>query len=297
MNIPLPGIYPNFSELEYHNDPCPAPSLSSTIAKKIVAESAMHAYAAHPKLGAMKEDGDEEADPETTKAKILGQLVHKLMLGRGSEIVVIDADSYRTALAKSSRDLALAHGKIPVLKHKLPDAQMAADEARRQLDAMGLTSAYREGQNEVVLVWQEDGGIWMRAMLDNLQINENNHTAKIRDLKTVSRSSHPEACAAQISKMAYDISAAFYERGLTVLRPDLAGRIEFEWDFLEVNKPYQLTPVTISAEWKMAAEMRCEKAVAKWRECLSTGIWPFHAEHTVRLEPRPWDVVKAFTDE
>ena len=36
---------------EYHADPCPAPSLSRSIAKLLVERSPAHAYAAHPRLG------------------------------------------------------------------------------------------------------------------------------------------------------------------------------------------------------------------------------------------------------
>lgn len=297
ISITKPGIYPGVTAEQYHKDPVETPSLSSTIAKLLFGRSPRHAWYAHPKLGGAKDDSDEEtADPSASKAKALGELIHRLVIGKGGDVVVIDADSYRTTAAKAQRDAALFSGQIPVLAHKLPEAQAAANAARQQLDDMGFDYAYREGMREVVIVWEENG-VWFRVMVDQLLIDENSKMATIRDLKTVGRSSHPKACGKQISDLGYDFSLAFYKRGIAAVRPDLAGRIKCEWDFLEVNAPYALTPVSISGEWEMAADARVEKAIAKWRECMTSNRWPFYTESTVRLEPNPWDIAEAFTEE
>ncbi len=207
--IDKPGIYRDITAVQYHADPCPSPSLSSSIAKLLITKSPKHAWLAHSRLGGAPVDGEEEsADPSATKAKALGELIHRLVIGKGGEVVVIDADSYRTGAAKAQRDVALAKGQIPVLAHKLPEAEAAANAAREQLDAMGFDYAYRDGMKEVVLAWYEDG-IWLRIMVDQLVIDEAVKMAAIRDLKTVGRSSHPKACGKQISDMGYDFSLAF----------------------------------------------------------------------------------------
>lgn len=288
--IDKPGIYSALTAEQYHADPCVVPSLSSTIAKLLVSKSPAHAYHAHVRLGGAKDEGDEEtSDPSASKAKALGELIHRLVLGKGADIEVIHEDAYRTNVAKAKRDVALAQGKLPVLAHKLPEAQAAADACRRQLDDMGYDYVYRDGQKEVVIVWSENG-IWLRAMVDWLLIDENSKTALIRDLKTVGRSSHPSACAKQITDMGYDLSLSFHLRGLIAVRPDLAGRVKIAWDFLEVKPPYATTPVEISGEWQMAAEMRCERAIALWRKCTAENRWPFYADTMTRLDPRPWDI-------
>jgi len=41
--IDRPGIYRDMSSEEYLNDPCPAPSLTQSIAKVLIARSPLHA--------------------------------------------------------------------------------------------------------------------------------------------------------------------------------------------------------------------------------------------------------------
>ena len=295
--IDKPGIYPLVTAEDYHKDCVASPSLSSTIAKMLVAKSPAHARLAHPKLGGAVEAGDDEAaDPSASKAKALGELIHRLVLGKGAEIVVIDADSWRTNLAKAQRDAALAAGKIAVLAHKLPEAQAAADAARKQLDDMGLSRVFRDGMKEVVLVW-EQAGTWFRAMADNIIIDENSKTAEIFDLKTTGKSSHPEACANQIDKLGYDLSLEFYHRLLIGLRPELAGRVKRRWVFVETAAPFATTPVYISAEWEMSGSMKCDKAIALWRRCMETGKWGFYVDGLTRLDPKPWMIADMLAQE
>jgi hypothetical protein len=284
--IDKPGIY-EMTAAEYHADPCAVPSLSSTVAKLLVTRSPAHAHLAHPKLGGLKDDDDDGSDPTASKEKALGELIHRLVLDKGGDIVVIQADAYRTTAAKLERDTALSRGQIPVLAHKLPAAQAAAEAARKQLDDLGLDHVFRDGKMEVVLVWEEDG-VWLRAMLDQLIIDEDSKMGDIWDLKTVGRSSHPKACSAQIEALGYDLSLAFYSRGLAKLRPDLAGRIRKHWAFMEVKAPYSVTPCEITGEWEMVANHNTERAIALWRKCMTEGRWPHYVDAMVRLEPKPW---------
>lgn len=295
MIITQPGIYENVAAKDYHADLVDPISLNSTVAKKLIAFSAAHAHAEHPKLGRM-EDGEEEGgDPKSTKSKERGTLIHRLVIGRGNEIEVLPFENFRKDIAKAQRDIAKLKGKISTLPHLLEEAQQAATSARHQLDAMGYHSAYRDGMKEVVIVWKEED-VWCRAMIDELLIDENSKTAIIRDLKTT-KCSHPKACTKQIENMGYDLSMAMYMRGLASVRPDLAGRIVGRWDFLEWEKPYALTPVEIDAEWMMASEARCETAIAKWRECVAKNRWPYYVNHLTKLSANPWHLVSAFTDE
>ncbi len=285
------GINEAITAAEYHADPCPTPSLSSSVAKLLIQRSPRHAWLAHPKLGSAttaKEDPSHEF--------ALGTLVHRLTLGKGGEIVEIEADSWRTKDAREARDYALKQGNIPVLPHELEEGKAIANAGRQQLDDMGFKGAYLDGRNEVVITWQEDG-LWLRAMLDSLTIDEKLKTAQIRDLKTVGRSSHPAACAKQISDLGYDLSLAFYKRGLIALRPELGGRIKYLWDFLEVEPPYALTPVEISGEWEMAADAMVDRAISKWKECMASGCWPFYTDRIVRLDPKPWVIAAALGEE
>ena len=65
---------------------------------------------AHPRLGGAQDDEDDAPSDRDSKAKELGTLVHRLVLNKGGDIVVIQADSFRTNAAKAERDLAKAAG-------------------------------------------------------------------------------------------------------------------------------------------------------------------------------------------
>lgn len=292
--ITKPGIYEGLSTVDYHADCVDPISLNSTVAKKLIAFSAAHAHAEHPKLG-RADHGDEDVDPKSTKSKERGTLIHRLVIGRGGEVEVLPFENFRKDVAKAARDLAKAQGKIPTLPHLLEEAKVAANAARTQLDGMGYFGAYREGMKEVVIVWNE-GDIFCRAMIDELTIDENSKTATIRDLKTT-KCAHPKACTKQIENMGYDIGMAFYMRGLAAVRPDLAGRIKGQLDFLEWDKPFALTPVEMSAEWMMASDARVETAINRWRDCIATNTWNFYVNRLTRIDPNPWHLVSAFSDE
>lgn len=294
--ITEPGIYPEVTSKEYHADPVVRPSLNSSIAKILVTRSPKHAWLAHPRLGGAKaapnaEGETEEKEEKVSKQKLLGSLIHRLVLGKGGDIVVCEFDSWRKDAAKAMRAEALAQGNIPTLPKLYEEAQKTSAEARRQLDEMGLGYVFRDGLKEVTLVWKE-GEDFFRAMLDHLIIDEHAKTAEIWDLKTVSRSSHPKACAAQIVGMGYDLSATFYKQGLQSLRPDLR-KISFRWAFVEVAPPCAVTPCEIDGEWQTCALQHYCNALDAWKKCVAANRWPTYVDKLTRLEAEPWMLAAA----
>jgi len=105
----MSGFFPDMTAAKYHADPCPAPSLSSSIAKIMLDQSPRHAWHAHPRLGLVAED------EEPTRPQQIGTAAHKLILGRGRDIVRIEAPDYRKPEARVQRQIAVAAGKAPIL--------------------------------------------------------------------------------------------------------------------------------------------------------------------------------------
>ena len=110
MRAPLPSM----SERDYHADPAPSPSFSASLGKVILDQSPLHAYLAHPRLGGAKR--------EPTSAMEFGTLVHKLILGEGTSIVSVNADTWKTTAARTARDEARAAGKLAVLTADIDEA-------------------------------------------------------------------------------------------------------------------------------------------------------------------------------
>ena len=107
MKIDKPGIYPGVSSADYFADPCPTPSLTQSLCKILIETSPQHAWTAHPRLNPQFEyDSDTKFD--------LGNVAHRLVLGRGKEIEVIEFDDWRSKAAKEARAKARFESRIPV---------------------------------------------------------------------------------------------------------------------------------------------------------------------------------------
>lgn len=267
----------------YHADPCEAPSLSASIANLLVGRSPRHAWLAHPKLGGVKR--------ETTKALDRGSLIHRLVLGKGADIVAVDAADWRTKAAQQQRDDAREAGKIPALLADVEDATAAAGEIHHQLADYGIALA---GDSEVVALWTEhaeDGTpVQCRAMMDHLI------APMIFDLKSC-RSGHPHAIQRHLIGYGYDIQAAAYRSALAAIDPQLAGRVGFTFLFTELEPAVTITPARCGGTMRELGERKWRRAVSLWAACLSSGEWPGYVNDVIDIEAPTWALEQDFEAE
>lgn len=288
MTIDQPGFREDVAESVYHSDPCPVPSLSSSCAKTLVARSPMHAYAEHPRLGGKPFAATDEMD--------FGSLAHKLLLGKGAEIALCPEETWRGKTAAAFWDASQAAGKIPVLQKTLDRANTMTDSVRTQLEAIGLGHVFdldTDAKSELAGFWKE-GESWCRLLLDRAIFDASRLRCQVFDLKTMSQSSHPRACAARIASMGYDIQRAHYLRGIEAIRPDLAGRIDWTFIFVETSAPFAVTPVEMSGEWARIGEAKWQRALELWQRCNETGVWPGYVTDTTRLEAPAWALMDEY---
>lgn len=276
--IDKPGLY-EITAAEYHADPTPAPSLSSSIAKELLSTSPRHAWYAHPRLNAQHEDEHDEKFDRGTAA-------HAYLLQGETGFELIDAPDFKTNAAKKARDLARLAGKLPLLKHRWDEVVAMAEAARYQLDHHeDRPRPLSGGKAEQTLVWQE-GEIWCRARLDWLH---DDHRV-IDDLKTSAAAAEPDSwIRRQLFGMGYDIQAAFYLRGLKAVTGIDAA---FRFVVLENFAPYGLCVVGLGPEALDLAERKVETAITRWRECLETGTWPGYPTHTCWADLPPWEATR-----
>jgi hypothetical protein len=272
-----PGLYPDISDSVYHADLlCGVPTLSCSLAKVLIDDSPRHAWSAHPRLGNKRVD-----DP--TPEQEYGSACHKLLLGRGAEIVICEEKTWKKDVAKDLRDEAREAGKIPILREKYENALEMRTEFMRQLTEFSLMIPFTAAQAEVVMIY-DDGPVRCRAMLDKLLIDENLKRATIFDLKTTG-SANPKGLGRLIFNQHYDMQNATYESGLSILRPDLAGRIDFIFLFQETEYPYCLQPATINGESKMLGTSKWTRAWQMWESCVRLNQWPSYSTEIERIEP------------
>lgn len=104
-----PGMHFDVSERVYHGDPCPQPSLSASSGKALVNRSARAFQWKHPRLRPAHLPPVEESYSDQA---VFGTVVHKLVLGRGKQVVEVDAKDWKTNAAKVERADITAAGKV-----------------------------------------------------------------------------------------------------------------------------------------------------------------------------------------
>ena len=273
-----PGIH-ILSADAYHADPAPAPSLSSSIASILLNQSPLHAWMAHPKLNPKyQREGDSRFD--------LGSAAHMLLLERRTDnIVVVDANDWRTKAAKELRDAAQAEGKFAILAHKYLEVERMVKAARQFMEATELALMLTDGFPERTVLWQE-GDIWCKCRPDMLSMDQD----VILDYKTT-ESAAPDVFSRQISRMDYDLQAEFYLRGLnaTVMDGEPEKRA-FVFLVQEIHAPYACSLVALSNAYRAIGQAKVKRALGMWSKCMAEDRWPGYRPDVLYAEPKPWDL-------
>jgi hypothetical protein len=271
-----PGIY-EVDEAEYHSDPIIVPSLSHSIAKKLINQSPRHAHQAHPRFTEQEED-------EANAVMDAGTALHKLVLGKGQEIAVIPFDNYTKKEAKAARAEARAARRVPILESKMPQIMACAKETEEQIrEHPDLKGFYGPGRTEVMAVWRE-GDVWCRSLIDRLS-----DTGQIYDLKTTMLSAAPWEWENRLRKE-YATQDAFYRRGLERLGFTSPSPIIFIP--VEQQAPYCLSTLAADSTLQFWANQEVERAIDIWRECTKTNTWPRYPLTTYHVGATGWMLEK-----
>lgn len=262
---------------QYLKDPCERPSLSSSIAHKIVAESPMHAFYAHPRLH-KRLAGDGEID--ASEAMNRGSIFHSTVLGKGKDVLVLEYDEFRTNEAKAARDAARRSGK-PFTKRKHYDEIVR--KAHHYKGILSYLGHELTGQSEVAIEFNQ-GPTLCRAMIDHLILEEN--SATIFDLKFVA-DAHPEKIARNFITNGYDIASVVYTEAVACLHPHLRGKIEFVFLFCESGEVPAVVSAVPDGVCTEIGRMRWMQALSIWERCRETGHWPSYVSDGGNLVVSP----------
>lgn len=263
--ITQPGLYLDMPTADYFGDCCPEPSLTQSIAKILLDRSPLHAWHAHPKL-----NPDFRADDDTKFD--VGNIAHKLMIGRGKEIAVLEGfDDWRKAAAKEAREEMQSQGKLTVLGKHYARADKMVRAAREQLEIRGEGDLFADGKGdgEAVTIWQE-GPIWLRQMLDWVSADRRT----VVDFKTTDMSAAPQNLSRMMLNAGWHIQGAMAERGLDAVHPETAGRRRYLFAVQEAAVPYAMSLVEIDEAALTMGRKAIDMAAAQWRHCMHKNIWP-----------------------
>lgn len=281
-NAHLPWLL-DMPEADYHKDPSPTPSLSSSIAKLLVNESPYHAYRQHPRLGGLYVD-------DSTESKDRGTMIHSLLLGTEESIVVLPYDDYRAKPARAARDSVLALGKIPVKEKDYQSVLDLVNEAKGQISRHGGDFV---GAVEAVGLWTYDHRgtpIACRTRFDH--INEVDGMIVIDDIKSIA-DAHPDKIQRAIEEYGYDIQRHAYICAVEALRPDMIGRVKFRHWFISTGDPIIVVPVELDGQYAELGRVKWEHACDLWVECRKADRWPVFGDgKVIRLSPPHWVMSK-----
>lgn len=271
------------SEDEYFADPCAVPSLSQSIAHTLVTKSPLHAWTEHPRLGNFREVED---DSEALKT---GKVLHKLLLGAGTDVEVIPFDNFRKKDAQNLKAAAIEAGRVPMLKRKYDDLEAAAETLKGNLlTYFGIDLG--AGQSEVAVEWAERGAhgpVLCRGRIDKLQLDR----GLIIDVKKI-RSADPETCGKHAVEHGHDIQCEAYIRAVSALYPEMEGRLQMLFLNMETEPPYAITPGPLDGELRELGHQRWERAIYLWEDCLRRDHWPAYTNRITPISAPGWAVKK-----
>jgi hypothetical protein len=271
--ITKPGIYANVTCEQYFAEPCPAPALTNSGIRTLLNSCPAKFAYEHPAIG---QPPEARAD---TVARRLGNLVHRLALGKGSEYVVSPFDAYRSNEAKAWRDEQLAAGKLPI---KDAELEQANEMAARIKEAIVAETRGQPYETEVVIAWTmtvSGASIWCRAMIDvwcealNLAL----------DVKTCADAG--DLAINRALANGYAGQDAWYRDGLAALSPG-KDRPRFGFLFVEKEAPFLGRYAETSEAFRHGAALKNEHAAATFSRCLREKRWPSYAPLTA--QPPSW---------
>jgi len=269
-----PGLF-EMDINDYHNDPAPPgeASLNASLVPWLL-QCPAKARVRHPKL-------NPGYQALATRKMDQGTIDHLVMLGKGRNLKIIEADNYRTKAAQEARDAARAAGLIPCLPSDLALAEAMHTAAMKQLEDFGVDNSFEGGLTEIAMLWKDDAGCWGRSLIDRLR--NDLPTWEVWDYKTTERCVRPEdaGLGAHIVDMGYDTQIAVQERGLLTLFPTLAGRLRFRLLFQETEEPYLISVVEPDAATMAIARRKVDYAFKLWAECLRTETFPGYTPRVV----------------
>ncbi|WP_048890679.1 PD-(D/E)XK nuclease-like domain-containing protein [Mycobacterium heckeshornense] len=259
------GVYRDFPIDWYHAD---RGSLSASAAKLLLSSPAKYRW---------RLDNPPEPKPYFE----VGSAVHWLLLGQGNEIEIIDAEDWRSKIAREQRDKAREAGRIPMLGRDHREAVLMRDAVRGHRFAGGL---FADGEAEVSLYATDPAtGVRLRARPD--WMTQRDGRLWLVDLKTCANAD-PRDFGRTAYMFGYHLQMAWYVTVARLLELDPAP--VFVFVLVEKEPPYLVSVVELDGEAFALGCRQMRLAIDTYRACSEWDEWPGYGDGIEPVSLPPW---------
>ena len=276
----LPCLIKEMDFEAYLDDPAPAPSLTSSIVKKMLSSTPRHVWEENRRL-------NPDFEEEQKSMFDLGAASHHLLIGGGADLAVVDAKAWNTKVAKAARAAAYEEGLTPILEHQMERAEAMAEVAEfefvKNKDIGFLFHADTPMEPEASIFWDE-GGICCRCRPD-IYYKKKGEAPIIVHYKTTEVKISAHTLHTYAANQHWDVIHVHYHAGVKAL----TGESPRQYFAIQENKPPYLCMVAnLDGLFVSAAELLRKQIVQTWKYCLEKSFWPGHDINTLTLYPPPW---------
>jgi hypothetical protein len=255
------GMFGTVEEDDYHAD---RGSLSQSGAKILISKGG-------PAKFRERMTNPPKPKPEFT----FGHAAHALVLGKGANILDVDAPDWRTKAAREARDQA-SNSVAPMLTHELAKARTMAAEVKQHPIAGPL---FERGHAEVSLYATDDEtGVRLRGRCDWVTIVDLGlgEQPVIVDYKTVIEGGADEdVFTRKAFDYGYYMQHPWYQRIYAHAMHTAWPRFLFVVQ--EKVAPYLVNVIELDAEATELGEEKMSDAIRIYAECTRTNDWPGYA--------------------
>jgi len=233
---------------------------------------------------------EQDQPPAPKKTFDVGHAAHKLVLGEGPDLEVVEGARWDTKVAKAQVAEIRERGGIPLKQAEMDQVEgMAA--ALRAHPLAGPLLAPGTGLAEQSLYWTDPAtGVRCRVRPDWLKQLPGLTLAV--DYKSCADAS-PTAVSRSIRDYSYHQQDAFYIDGIqAVLAPE---QVRFVFVFQSKTAPYLITVRELQQQDRDIGRARNDRALRIYAECTATGIWPDWTGPTTEIPQigmPSWDTIR-----
>ena len=210
--------------------------------------------------------------PQPSKKEFdFGHAAHKLVLGEGPDLEVVEGARWDTKDAKAQVAAIRERGGVPLKKHEYEQVQAMADAIRRHplagpLLMPGTGIAERS-------IWWTDPATGVRCRCRPDRLKQLPGLTLCVDYKST-RDASPTGISKAIETYGYHQQDALYVDGIEAAGLAARGSARFVFVFQSKIAPYLITVRELSEHDRTIGRAKNDRALRTYAECLRTDTWP-----------------------